>query len=203
MCAPVGDVNQARLRVQRQTVRIGHLGLWPLQQPHRSVLVLRRFLERHYRMRVLDRHQQFLILFIRDDGARAVWSCKLPVRSCIAPGVAVKHGHPVQRVIVDAVDVARRRVNIHSASEFKKGTLSLNHALGLTQRRAGRRIRRSVIDENTEIILFRHYDFIADGVDDKAGKRIAGVLDAADRFSCRDRRPYGIARPARRSGGHW
>ena len=155
---------------------IAHLSLWPLKQPYRGVIVLRGFLERHDSIRILHRHQQFLVRLIGDDCETAEGNCELPVGAHIALGVTTKHRHPGQGVIVDGVDVTARWININAASVLQKSIVTLDHALGFTQRGLRWRVRHPVINENAEIVLLRKDNLVSGGVQGKAGECVAGIL---------------------------
>ena len=156
---------------------IAHLSLWPLKQPYRGVIVLRGFLECHDSIRILHRHQQFLVRLIGDDCETAEGNLKFPVWTHIALGVAVEYRHPGQGVIVDGINVAAPRIDIHAAGVLQKSIVTLDHALGFAQRRSGRRIRQPVIDKDAEIVLLRKDDLVSGLVQGKAGKCVTRILD--------------------------
>src|SRR5205823_2086591 len=97
-------------------------------------------------------------------------NCELSVWAHIALGVTTKHRHPSQGVIVDGVDVAGTRVNIHAASVFQKRIVPLDHTLGFAQRCSGRGTRQPVVDKDAEIVLLRKDDFVSGLVYGKTGK---------------------------------
>src|SRR5438128_4006155 len=160
----ITDEHPAVFWINGNPVGVGQMRVIPFQGSDRFVLTIRHLAIYIDLGRMLDRQVKLLRFLVHGNAISPVRSMQRPHRLYVSLRVARKHGHRIDGIVVDRINVTALWIDIKTAVKFQLGQESSQHPLRLGKGGAGGSIIGSIEYFDPKQILVLEKYFIRIGV---------------------------------------